>query len=140
MTPERFKHLSAIHGADLERWPDGERAAAARLMRADGDLRHTMAEEALVDDALRHLAHPVDDERAARVERAVLDRIAVATVDPATLPWHPPRSLWPALGLLIGMGLLGFAAGGVPAAEADTAVFGLDDLIASESLTLAVEP
>jgi hypothetical protein len=42
MTPERFAQLAQAYGADIGRWPEGEREAARRLASADappgGDL------------------------------------------------------------------------------------------------------
>lgn len=51
MTEERFAALAAAHGADIGRWPEGEREAARRLA-ARSDLRAVLAAEAELDHLL----------------------------------------------------------------------------------------
>lgn len=140
MTPDRFRKLAAIHGADLSRWPHAERGAAARVLRSDPDLATELAIEARIDDALRRIAPPVSSDRCDRVAADVLDRIDRFDLDPTMQPWTPPRSLWPALGLLVCIGVLGFVAGGTTTAEADALPPGLGELVASDTLTISLEP
>lgn len=51
MTEERFAALAAAYGADISRWPEGEREAARRLA-ARADLRATLEAEADLDHLL----------------------------------------------------------------------------------------
>lgn len=140
MTPDRFRTLAAIHGADLARWPHAERGAAARVLRSDPQLAAELDIEARVDDALRRITPAVSDERCERVAADVLDRIDRLDLDPTMQPWTPPRSLWPAMALLLCMGVLGYVAGGTTTAEADALTPGLGELVASDTLTISLEP
>jgi hypothetical protein len=109
MTPERFDVLVQTYGADLERWPEGERSAARRLAaQASPELRRRLAEEARLDGWLGDytLARP-DDALARRIV------VAAATVPAVTSPrgsrW-PARGWWPGAGLTL-TGLAGALAG-----------------------------
>jgi hypothetical protein len=107
MTAERFRELLAAYGADVERWPEGERAAA-RLLRADDPpaLRQALADEAGLDDWLDQHVSPAPDPALAR-------RILAAAIAPA-LPRrssrrHAPRWLANAWGPGAGLTITGLA-------------------------------
>jgi len=87
MTPDRFRALLDRCGADLRRWPEGERDAARALLASDaGELHAARAEAALLDRELD--AHEVAAPAATLVER-------IAGTAPAVVPDRRARSWWP---------------------------------------------
>jgi hypothetical protein len=49
MTLARFQHLLDVHGADLARWPQPQRAAAEGLLAADGAAVSALAQARALD-------------------------------------------------------------------------------------------
>ena len=52
MTLRRFKSLTDSYGADLQRWPEDERGAAAALLGSSAQARQRIAEALGLDEAL----------------------------------------------------------------------------------------
>lgn len=111
MTPERFSKLLAAYGADVERWPEGERGAARTLLARDPVELHAQLAEA------RHLDGWLDSGSIERPDAALEQRI-IAT-GPVGHDLHAVRSparqvrsrwVWPGAGL-IGAGLAGSLTG-----------------------------
>lgn len=103
MTPERFRALLESYGADLERWPEAERAAAHAL------LAHTRPElEQLLAEA-RSLDRWLDSHAVIAPGPALVDRV-VADLQARHAPWWRNASWWPGLGLA-GVGLAGSVVG-----------------------------
>jgi hypothetical protein len=111
MTAERFRELLAAYGADIARWPHGERAAA-RLLEAEDPaaLRQARADEAGLDAWLdQHVSLAPDPALARRI-------VAAAIAPPRRWSWRlAPRWLggaawWPGAGLTL-TGLAGALAG-----------------------------
>lgn len=132
MTPDRFRDLADIYGADLRRWPEVDREAARALLAAQPALDAVLRDAALLDDAL-------DDYRVAAPTLALRDRvIAQATVK------APRRGWMDRLQLALGAGWAAAACAGVAAgivlsghwsadAQADAVLYqaslsGLDDV------------
>jgi hypothetical protein len=80
MTEDRFRELAAAYGADLARWPDADRAAAAAFVAARGDamLQAERALDALLTQAAA--AEPSHALRARVIEAAPRQRAAGRTV------------------------------------------------------------
>jgi len=92
MTPHRFRDLLAAHGADLERWPPGERAAARELQaQQPAWLGPALLEAAALDQWLDQHVLPAPD-------RALLERVAAAAIPAAVVA--RPRSTWRGTGWL----------------------------------------
>ncbi len=68
MSLDRFAALVDAYGASPARWPEGERAAAAALMKASADARRMAAEADALDRML-------DATQTAPATRALQDRI-----------------------------------------------------------------
>ena len=58
MTLERFRELAEAYGADLERFPDGERNRARALLESSAEARALATSEAGLDRELSALAAP----------------------------------------------------------------------------------
>ena len=117
MNTERFLALMDAYGGDLQRWPEGERAAALALSEhGSPDLRQRLADAALLDGWLAQDIVAAPDE--ALVHRVMADASNDARVLPGTrsssvttrTPWWRSRWLWPSAGLA-GIGLAGSLAG-----------------------------
>jgi hypothetical protein len=105
MTEERFLTLAAAYGADMNRWPAGERAVAAAFAAANPQLVEAcLAAERLLDAALRRYD-------AAEVGAALRSRIIAAAprqrAAGVVLRWLA--------GVGLGLGLAASAAAGVAA-------------------------
>lgn len=116
MRIERFRHLADLHGAGIERWPMGERAAARDLVAAAPQAARILTEAAALDRLLDASHTRVGDEAVERVLAAVTLEIERESSAPALGPaisppksW--PRALWPTAGFLVAMGLLGVLSG-----------------------------
>jgi len=96
MTPDRLAQILAAYGAQPERWPEDERAAALALLEADDT--HRRNEEAL-DRALDRFAVPHPD--AVLVGRSLAGFAASTSL--LRRWWFAP--------LLAGAGALGMATG-----------------------------
>ncbi|HEX7758197.1 MAG TPA: hypothetical protein VF459_01755, partial [Caulobacteraceae bacterium] len=61
MTQERFAELARAYGADIGRWPEGEREAARRLATPEADnpaARAMLEDEAALDHLLWQATTP----------------------------------------------------------------------------------
>jgi hypothetical protein len=116
MTLGRFQHLLDVHGADLARWPQSQRAAAERLLATDG-LATTALAQARAMDALIAREAPAQPDAT-----GILRRLAARPLPPQRrrFLWRQwPSELltfdfapaWPGLAALAGVAALGFAIG-----------------------------
>jgi len=108
MTPERFHALLDSCGADLQRWPEAERAAARALLASDSAaLRAAHAEAAMLDRDL-------DACEIAPPGAALIDRIAGAARSAGSAgrarPWWRLEPFWPRAGWAL-TGMAGAVAG-----------------------------
>lgn len=134
MTSDRFVDLADTYGADLRRWPEGEREAGRALLTARPELNAVLQDAAALDDAL-------DAFRVASPSMALRDRV----IAQATLKTKAPRHGWlDRLKLVLGAGWAAAACAGVAAgivmsghwsadAQADAVLYqaslsGLDDM------------
>lgn len=105
MTPERFSHLAEAYGADLQRWPISERAAAQSLL----DSRHPMALDTL--HQARWLDTLLDKHQVVIADPALARRIiASAPLNAAPSFWRRHIDWFSRAGFF-GVGLAGIAAG-----------------------------
>jgi hypothetical protein len=97
MKLSRFKALTHSYGAQLEKWPEDERAKAEELLRTSAQARLLMDEARMLDDALKRagarfdaaVGISTDDQAAlAQLRAGVLARISRA-------PAHRHRLAWP---------------------------------------------
>jgi hypothetical protein len=114
----RFEALLDQRGADLARFPEPERAAAAALLARDPRARGMLAQADAIERGLLGMAAP---EPSAALRRAVAE-IPLRHPQPepmaAALSWLPLRSLW----ALVASGALMLALGalsGVWASDLD---------------------
>jgi anti-sigma factor RsiW len=117
MTLARFQHLLDVHGADLARWPQAQRAAAERLLADDPAAATALAHARELDALITREALPAD-ATAARIMHMIETR---------RLPPQRRRFLWrrwptelldidfvpawPRLAALAGVAALGFFIG-----------------------------
>jgi hypothetical protein len=132
MTEERFLTLASAYGADLRRWPAGERAAAATFAAAHPQIVSAcLAAERLLDAVLDRGAAPAPSAalRGSIIAAAPRERVA--------------GRLWSWLrGAGLGLGLAASAAAGVAAGytlghPTVTRLMGPSDLDAGEVSSLA---
>jgi len=111
MTVDRVRALLAAYGADPERWPAAERAAAERLLADDPALASEFADARAFDSLLDALPAPAPSP-ALRVrlkdipDRARLGWTApLAWLWPFGTPWRPAAGLVAAalLGVIVGI-------------------------------------
>jgi hypothetical protein len=116
MTLARFQHLLDVHGADLARWPQPQRAAAERLLATDGIATSALA-QARALDALIARETPAEAD-ATGVLRALVAR--PLPPQRRRLLWRrwPSELLtldfvpaWPRVAALAGVAALGFVIG-----------------------------
>jgi hypothetical protein len=121
MTLRRFGWLADSYGADLQRWPKEERAAAAALLAVSPQARQQLAEALALDGALEAVAIQADaplwsdgdpDAALARLRSSVGARIAQAheRVAGRRSGWGPAN--WAHLVVSMRLGWPGLAAGG----------------------------
>jgi hypothetical protein len=114
MTLARFQHLLDVHGADLARWPQPQRAAAERLLATDGIATSALAQARALDALIAREA-PAD-------ATGVLRALAARPLPPQRrrLLWRrwPSELLtldfvpaWPRVAALAGVAALGFVIG-----------------------------
>ena len=105
MNEDRFLNLAACYGADMDRWPAGERAVAAAFVNANPQVVEAcLAAERLLDDALqRYDASEANAALRARIIAGAPRERAVG----AARRWIAAASL--------GLGLAASAAAGVAA-------------------------
>lgn len=140
MKPRRFRKLLSSYGADPERWPEDERAAAAALLAASSGARALRDRAKTLDRMLdTYRVDAADDGLRGQILAAPHNPVfAPVEIDPRAgqggLRW---RGIWPQLAALAGACVLGFiigtsdlAASDEPDTEADLAslIFGDDDL------------
>ncbi|HEV2957319.1 MAG TPA: hypothetical protein VGX95_14465 [Xanthobacteraceae bacterium] len=116
MTLARFQRLLDVHGADLARWPQPQRAAAERLLAADGAAAAALAQARALDMLVAREGPAQADAT------GVLRALAGAPLPPQrrrflwrrwpsellTLDFAPA---WPRLAALAGVAALGFVIG-----------------------------
>lgn len=112
MNIERFRHLAEAYGAEIERWPAAERAAARALPERSAEAQRALGQAGVLDAWLALAAPEIGDAQADRVLHAIEDRLD----PPFATRWIPgagvpSRSVWPAAGFLALMGLFGFVLG-----------------------------
>jgi hypothetical protein len=116
MTLARFQRFLDVHGADPAGWPPPERAAAERLLTADGDAAAAFAQSRALDASIARDAMGQMD--AAGVLRALSARPLPPQrrrflwrrwpSELLTLDFAPA---WPRLAALAGVAVLGFVLG-----------------------------
>ena len=116
MTLARFQHLLDVHGADLARWPQPQRAAAERLLATDGIATSALAQARALDALIAREAPAKADAT------GVLRALAARPLPPQRrrLLWRrwPSELLtldfvpaWPRVAALAGVAALGFVIG-----------------------------
>lgn len=105
MTLERFSNLTEAYGADLRRWPEGERAPAEALMAVDGRARLMRDEADALDALLDSVARPV-------MSSALRDKV-VASAAQAGLKARASWRFWSRLAWISGAGWAAAAFAGV---------------------------
>lgn len=119
MTPERFEGLADAWGADLQRWPEAERAAARGLLAREPGLQAMLAHAAALDAVLD--AHRIAAPGAGLV-RGVLDAAAASSPRrPQARSGRPRIGWWWSGAGAAGLGLAGAAAGVLAVSMALTA-------------------
>jgi hypothetical protein len=111
MTEQRLAEIIIAYGADADRWPDAERAAATELLGRSPDARTRLSEAAHLDLILDHL--PVAETPSA----GLVDRIMAArprALPAASLPRSKSRAtgwrvLWPYSSPVLPTGALAFS-------------------------------
>lgn len=90
MNRDRLIELADAHGADLRRWPEGERDAARALLEADPAAREVLAQAAALDDLLAAAPRPT-------VSAELRDRVVASATEAGLRPrarFHIGRLLW----------------------------------------------
>jgi hypothetical protein len=115
MSPERFRMLLQSHGADLRRWPEADRRAAAALTPSErAELQQAVADAVQLDGWLD--SHDVAEPGALLMQRIVAGA-EIATPAKAALP--RPIAAWPQrASALAAIGLVGSLAGSLAGAMA----------------------
>ena len=110
MTLKRFERLLSAYGADIERWPVAERAAARALLAGSAEAASAQRVAAWLDKALHQSTPVVSGDSVARVLAAV-DRRASQSRAAAGATLHRRAGRWAPTALLGGMAMLGFIVG-----------------------------
>lgn len=105
MAFERFSNLTDAYGADLRRWPEGERAGAEALLAVDARARLLRDEADALDSLLDTVARPV-------VSAALRDKV-VASAGQAGLKTRAAWRFWSRLAWISGAGWAAAAFAGV---------------------------
>jgi len=105
MTPERFAYLAEAYGADLQRWPIAERAAAQAL------LEHGDAASLDVLRQARRLDSLLDSYQLASPDPTLARRIAASALTARPLSFWSRYAGWLSRVGFVGVGLAGIAAG-----------------------------
>lgn len=103
---ERFEALVAAYGADVSRFPAGERAAAERTLKTSDRARALLSREADLDAALASLAEPELSASLARRLAEVPLRVPQRHFALPRVRWVIPAFGWAAalsFGLWLGM-------------------------------------
>lgn len=109
MTAERFLALVAAWGADVRRWPAGERAAAEAFAAARPDVARPALLEADAVDALLHAS------RVAAPSASLRDRVMASAVEAGLHVRRGGRRWLDRFGLALGAGWAAAACAGVAA-------------------------
>ena len=140
MKPRRFRKLLGSYGANPERWPEDERAAAVALLAASSEARALRERAETLDRMLdTYRVEAADDALPAQILAAPHNpAFAAVQIDPKAGRRDLRRGgIWPQFAALAGACVLGFvigtsdlATGGEPYSETDLAslIFGDDDL------------
>lgn len=104
MTLDRFSILTDAYGADLRRWPEGERAAAEALLACDARARLVREEADVLDGLL---------DAAPRPEVSALMRERVLASASSISKRVPARHFWSRLAWFAGAGWAAAAFAGV---------------------------
>ena len=114
LTLGRFKELVEAYGANLDRWPEAERADAVSLAGTSPEADHWLAEARQLDGLL-HGKPPVEVSASLRA--------AVAAI-PARYPraeavgaWWPFQSVWRPVVTLLASAICGLSSGWLSAAD-----------------------
>jgi len=124
MTLERLRELLDAHGADPDRWPAGERAAAEVLIEGRAEARALVAEAARLDALLDRWPAPAASPfLAARIAALATDLPQRKPSLAERLGWWLPGPVWPQLAGLAAALLIGFTLGfsGLGANDAEAA-------------------
>lgn len=105
MTLERFVELLDVHGADLGRFPEAERAEAERLLVESVEARGALEEAKLLDGALASLETP--EPSPALAKRIV----AIPAQYPRMSAWWPFATRYRPVLALVAAALLGIGVG-----------------------------
>ncbi|WP_248800359.1 hypothetical protein [Pseudomonas sp. MWU13-2105] len=105
MTPERFAYLADAYGADLQRWPAAERAAAQALLERGDTTSLQRLQQA------RQLDRLLDSYQLAPPDPALARRIAALAISARPLSFWSRYADWLSRVGFVGVGLAGIAAG-----------------------------
>lgn len=137
MTLAEFKHLTAVYGGDLDRWPPAERAMARTLLAESEQAGRILRDAGDVDRWL-NAAPVVSDQQVERVFAAIQSRLDDAAPLPqVALVLRPSPAWWAATGsFLAAMGVVGYLAGepGVGLRQGETQA-SIAELVAPSYLT-----
>ena len=111
MTLARFQHLLDVHGADLARWPQAQRAAADRLLADDPAAATARAHARELDALIVREATPADADAAAARKLPPQRRRFLWRHWPTELLDLDFVPAWPRLAALAGVAALGFVIG-----------------------------
>lgn len=106
MTLDRFSILTDAYGADLRRWPEGERAAAEALLACDARARLVREEADVLDGLLDAAPRPV-------VSTLTRERVLASAKASALSKRAPARHFWSRLAWFAGAGWAAAAFAGV---------------------------
>lgn len=94
MNPEEFSRLLDTHGADLERWPEAQRAAARALFEASPAARAQWMAARRLDALLAAgRAPPPDPARQARIVAGAMARLRARAEPLLDWRWLFPRPI-----------------------------------------------
>jgi len=102
MTPERFRAIVAAYGAEAQRWPDSERAAALAFAAKDARAAAWLEEERGLDAMLDLLAEPHGFATGLNVE-SLHSRVMAGIDPPVAAPPARGQVLWAGLGVTLSL-------------------------------------
>ncbi len=105
MTPERFAYLAHAYGADLQRWPAAERAAAQGLLERGDAASLDVLQQARQLDSL------LDCYQLAAPDPALARRIAASATSARPASFWSRYADWLSRVGFVGVGLAGIATG-----------------------------
>lgn len=111
MTPEQFKSLANIYGADLKRWPEHHQVAATALTNQDSVRAESALKQAnLIDDALDSYMVCTDRKLADLIISNALHSKPTREFTKESSNWWWGNVLWPSIGFA-SVGIAGALAG-----------------------------